>query len=55
MHTLVSIQKNNYIHALHEIFESIHSAQHYIGLKYNAEVQYRDPHEDIFYATKEKE
>ena len=54
-HTLVSIQKNNYIHASHEIFESIYTAQHYIGLKYNAQVAYRDPQEDMFYTTKEEE
>ena len=45
-HTLVSIQKNKYVHASHEIFESVHSAQHYIGLKYNVQVQYRDPNEE---------
>ena len=44
-HTLVSIQRNDYIHAAHEIFDSIQSAQYYIGIKYNAEVKYRDPNE----------
>ena len=43
---LVSIQKNEYIHASHEIFESLHAAHNYIGLKYNGEVKYRDPQEE---------
>ena len=46
MHTLVSIQRKNYIHASHEIFESVHSAHYYIGLKYNGQVKYRDPNEE---------
>ena len=46
MHILVSIQKNEYIHASHEIFESLHAAHNYIGLKYNGEVKYRDPQEE---------
>ena len=46
MHILVSIQKNEYIHASHEIFESLHAAHNYIGLKYNGEVKYRDPNEE---------
>ena len=46
MHILVSIQKNEYIHATHEIFESLYAAHTYIGLKYNGEVKYRDPQEE---------
>lgn len=46
MHTLVSIQKKEYIHASHEIFESLHAAHSYIGIKFNAEVKYRDPNEE---------
>lgn len=46
MHTLVSIHRNNYIRADHEVFDALHTAQHYIGLKYNAQVKYRDPNEE---------
>ncbi len=45
-HTLVSIQKNNYINASHNIFESLHAAHTYIGRIYNGEVKYRDPNEE---------
>lgn len=45
-HVLVSIQKKEYIHAAHEIFESLNEAQNYLGIKFNAEVRYRDPNED---------
>lgn len=45
-HVLVSVQKKNYIHASHEIFESLHEAQFYLGTKFNAEIKYRDPNED---------
>ena len=44
-HTLVSIQKNEYIN-LHEVFDSLHAAHTYIGLRYNGDVRYRDPNEE---------
>jgi len=53
---LVSIQHIKHIGiSKHEVFESIYAAQTFIELKYNGLVKYRDPHDETYHATKEKE